>query len=85
MIQGNNSTALASLILGILGVTMILPFIGSLIAVILGYSAKKQIRVSKQEGTGLATAGLILGWIGLVFTAIGILFVVALISSTLEG
>lgn len=85
MIQGNNSTAVASLVLGILGITMILPFIGPLLAVIMGYSAKKQIRASGQEGTSLATAGLVLGWIGLAFTAIVVLFFIVLISSSMSG
>jgi hypothetical protein len=68
--------ALISLISGILGLTLI-PFIGSVVAVITGPMAKKEIQASNGSlsGDGLATAGIILGWIGIalgVLTACGV-------------
>lgn len=62
----NSTTAIVSLITGILGVTF-LPVIGSIIALITGYMAKKEISESHGAlaGTGMATAGIILGWIGI--------------------
>lgn len=56
--------AVASLILSILW----LGGIGSLIALGLGYAAKRQIAQNdrEQRGHGLAVAGIILGWIGLI-------------------
>ena len=69
----NSSMSIISLITGILGITFI-PFIGSIIALITGYMAKKEIRASGGAlgGDGLATAGLVLGWIGVGLGVIGI-------------
>ena len=65
--------ATASLIFGILGLTL-LPTLGSIVAVILGYMAKSEINSSagQLEGSGLATAGLVLGYIGLGLTLLGL-------------
>lgn len=57
-----NGKAIASLVFGILW----LFGLGSLLAVILGHMAKKEIDRSegRQSGRGIAVAGLILGWLG---------------------
>jgi len=59
--------ALVSLIAGITGWT-ILPFLGSIVAIITGHMAKSEI--SKSGGTvtggGMATIGLILGYLAVV-------------------
>lgn len=41
-------------------------WVGSALALIFGYMAKRQIRESQgtQGGSGVATAGIVLGWIG---------------------
>lgn len=54
--------AIASLVLGVLWIY----WIGSILALIFGYLAKKEIRESSDqlEGKGLATAGIVLGWVG---------------------
>ncbi|WIG56014.1 MAG: hypothetical protein OJF61_001802 [Rhodanobacteraceae bacterium] len=73
-----SSLAIVSLIFGILAYVF-LPFLGALIAVICGHSARSEIRRAPPgsiEGDGLALAGLILGWIQLAFTAIAIVFAV---------
>lgn len=69
----NNSTALISLIAGILGLT-ILPVVGSIVALVTGNTAKKEIQQSAgtQGGEGLAQAGIILGWIGIGLAVLGI-------------
>jgi len=63
----NSSTATISLIMGILGLTL-LPFLGSVVALFTGYSARSEINQSGGMigGGGMATAGIILGWIGIV-------------------
>lgn len=71
----SNTMALVSLISGIVGLTL-LPFIGSVVAVITGFMARKQIAQTGEEGSGLATAGLIMGWIGVV---LGILIVILVV------
>ena len=73
-----SSLAIVSLIFGILAYVF-LPFLGALIAVICGHSARAEIRRAPPgtiEGDGLALAGLILGWIQLAFTALAIVFAI---------
>ena len=77
--QPQNSTmALVSLIAGILGLTMI-PFLGSIVAVITGPMAKREIAESggTLAGENLAQIGMILGWIGIGLGAIGCCIFVA--------
>jgi hypothetical protein len=61
--------ATAALVFGVLGLTM-LPFIGPIIAVFLGVSARRRIAASagRVDGKGLADAGLALGIAGLLIT-----------------
>jgi len=77
----DSSLAIVSLIAGIIGWTVI-PFIGSIVAVITGHLAKKEIRESggAMAGDGMALAGLILGYtmIGFVLLA-AIVVIVALL------
>lgn len=69
----NNSTAIISLIAGILGLTL-LPTVGSIVAIITGSMAKKEIQQSggAQGGMGMAQAGIILGWIGIALLVLSI-------------
>lgn len=59
-----SSMAVISLVMGILGWTVI-PFIGSIVAIVTGHMARAEIRRRplQLEGDGLALAGLIMGWI----------------------
>jgi hypothetical protein len=56
--------AVASLVMGILGWT-VLPLLGSILAIVFGYSARNEIRQrpGELEGEGMAMAGLVLGWL----------------------
>jgi len=69
----NSTMALVSLIAGITGLT-ILPTVGCIVALITGYMAKKEIReaAGAMGGEGMATAGLILGWIGIGLSVVGL-------------
>jgi len=60
--------AVWSLILGIIGLPLC-PFLASPIAIVLGYQSKKRIRESggQLEGSGMATAGVVLGWLGIAY------------------
>lgn len=75
-----NTMALLSLLAGIAGLT-IFPFLGSIVAVILGPLAKREIAASNgaQGGEGLATAGTILGWVGIGLTFLGVCLVAVLV------
>lgn len=62
-----NGYAVASLVLGLL--ICFCP--ASALAVVYGHRARKQLRRDPtQQGAGLATAGLVLGYLGLAFTAL---------------
>ena len=65
-----DGNAVASLVLGILGITVI-PFICSILAIILGRASIGDARRRGERSSGMATAGVILGWIGV---AIPVLF-----------
>jgi hypothetical protein len=65
--QRTNGLAVASMVLGILWIY----WIGSILALVFGYIARKQIRERGESGSGMAVAGIVLGWVG-----IGILVVV---------
>jgi hypothetical protein len=54
--------AVASLVLGITWIF----WLGSILALIFGYMALSQIKKSHDRGRGLAIAGVVLGWIGMV-------------------
>ena len=71
----NSNLALASLILGILGWTVI-PTIGAIAAIITGHMAKNEIKSSLGAlgGDGMATAGLVLGYANI---AIGVCICIA--------
>lgn len=68
-----NTMAVVSLVAGILGLSL-LPVVGSIVAVITGPLAKREIAASGggQSGEGLATAGAVLGWVGIGLTVIGL-------------
>ena len=66
--------AIASLVLGVLWIY----WIGSILALIFGYLAKNEIRDSPEpiDGNGLATAGIVLGWVGMGTLTLVILLVI---------
>jgi hypothetical protein len=70
-----NSLAIAAMVLGAaevftLGLTAI-P------AVLCGHLARKQIRQTRQSGGGLATGGLVLGYLAIIFWALRLVIAVA--------
>ena len=75
-----NSLAVASLVFGI--AEFFTAGITAVPAVVLGHKARRQIRMTGEQGSGMATAGLILGWtaIGLfaLLVAVAVLAAVAL-------
>ena len=72
-----SGTAIASLVFGVLS-WIALPFIGALLAVVLGHSARGEIRRASPgaiDGDGMALAGLILGWVHLALFVAIIMFI----------
>ena len=71
-----SSLAIISLVSGLLGWS-VLPFIGSIVAIITGHLARSEIRRDPGlEGDGLAVAGLVLGY---AMVGVAILSVLALL------
>lgn len=62
---GTNGKAIASLVLGIVGVIIFGIILGPL-AIVFAVLAKKEIARTGQGGNGMATAGLVLGIIAIV-------------------
>lgn len=71
---GTSKKAIWSLVVGILSLLCCSVITGP-IAIVLSRSAKSDIATTGQEGSGLATAGLVLGIIGLVLGVIQIILI----------
>lgn len=71
-----STLAIVSLIAGICGWS-VLPFLGTVAAIITGHMARGEIRRShgSLDGDGMAIAGLVLGWGQVIITVLGLLFV----------
>jgi hypothetical protein len=81
-----NGMAIASLIMGISGF-LCLPGLGSILALIFGYLGKGQVARSQgaQDGRGMALAGIVLGWIGLILTLVVAGLIVASVIAVVES
>lgn len=72
--------AIASMVLGILWIY----WIGSILALVFAFQARKEIRESGGSvgGAGMATAGMVLGWVGVGFLAIvGVIILIGVVAS----
>lgn len=74
-----STLSIVSLVTGILG-WFLLPIVGAIAAIITGHMAKSEIRNSMGTltGDGLATAGLVLGYIQVVFILVPVCVIVVL-------
>jgi caspase domain-containing protein/uncharacterized protein DUF4190 len=76
---GTNGLAVASLVLSLVWIYGI----GSIAAILFARSAKKQIAKTGQTGRALATAGAVIGWIGLAL--VGLIIIIAIIAAANSG
>ena len=67
--RATNGLAVAAMVLGILWIW----WVGSILALVFGYIALRQIRASNQSGRGMAVAGIVLGWVGLAVAIVGLI------------
>ncbi|MGH8063258.1 MAG: DUF4190 domain-containing protein [Pseudoxanthomonas sp.] len=75
-VRQNSSLAIISLVAGILGWTL-MPFLGSLVAIVTGHMARKEIRRDPTlDGDVMAVIGLVLGWASVIVWIVGILMFV---------
>lgn len=74
----SSTLAIVSLVSAILGFTFA-PVIGTIVALITGYMARGETRSipPKASGDGMATAGIIMGWIQVGLFVIGICCLIA--------
>ena len=74
MPRQTSTLAIISLVSGLLGWT-VLPFLGSIVAVICGHMARKEIRQQpdRLEGDGLAIAGLVLGYLSIAMAVLAVM------------
>jgi hypothetical protein len=79
----SSGKATAALVLGILGLVFC-PLICSVLALVFGYQSRKEIDASggRIGGRGSATAGIVLGWVGVVIT---VLFIILIVIGVLAG
>ncbi len=81
-VSNSNSLAVVSLIFGILA-WCVLPIVGAIVAIVCGHLARGEIRRALPdapvEGSGMALAGLVLGYVQLVFGLLAMLVVLGLI------
>ncbi|WP_374013755.1 DUF4190 domain-containing protein [Pseudoxanthomonas koreensis] len=73
-IRQTSSLAITSLVAGILGWSLV-PFLGTVVAIVTGHMARKEIRNSAGhlDGDGLAIGGLVLGWLAVATWLVGVL------------
>lgn len=64
--RSTNTKAVASFVLGVIGLTGVL-FVAAIVAIVLGKRSRAEMEASDQRGGGLAGAGVVLGWIGLIW------------------
>lgn len=77
--QRTSGYAIASLILGIAGF-FVFPIVPSILAIVFGQKARDELRRDPTiGGEGLATAGIVLGWVGIALLGIGLFFLLLLL------
>jgi hypothetical protein len=74
-----NGLAIAALVVSLVSLVMCPPV--GLAAAIMGHIARKQVAERREEGAGMALAGIIVGWIGVALSAAIALFYLAVLSS----
>jgi uncharacterized membrane protein len=77
--RGTNSLAVASLICGI--AQFVAGPLPTIPAIVLGHMARREIRRTGEDGNGLATVGLVLGWAGLSLMVLVALIALAIVAA----
>jgi hypothetical protein len=81
----SNALAIASLVCGLAQVIPVLWPLAWIPAVVLGHVSRHQIRRTGEAGSGLALAGLILGWIGFGLLVLALVAGVAVVAAHGDG
>jgi hypothetical protein len=88
--HSNNTLAVVSLVAGIASFFgHIIPFVGgftlALVAIITGHMARGQIRRTGEAGMGMATAGLVIGYIHMALIAVVFVFFFGVVIAVLTA
>lgn len=78
-----NGLAIASLVCGLLQFAV--PLVPTILALVFGYTARRQIRERGESGEGMAKAGIILGWVGVALGVLAVLFFFAAFAALDKG
>ncbi|MDM8084288.1 DUF4190 domain-containing protein [Cellulomonas cellasea] len=73
-----NNLGVWSFVLGLVGIVLSCGFFTGIPAVIVGSKAKKAVASGEANNSGLATAGIILGWVAIALSVLGIIFFIAI-------
>ena len=78
LVLPSSTLAIVSLVSGLLGFSFV-PVVGGIVALITGYMARAETRSipPRASGDGMATAGIIMGWVQIGLLVIGICCAVA--------
>ncbi|GMA35999.1 DUF4190 domain-containing protein [Demequina litorisediminis] len=77
-----NPLAVVAIVFAAIGLVGLPPVISSVVGIICGSIAKKQIAASGDDGIGMAKAAVLVGWIGLALVLLVFLFVFVLIATS---
>ena len=80
VVPRTNQMAVASLVCGLCQVFFW--FVAGVPAIVFGHVARRQIRQTGEAGSGMATAGLIMGYVGVLIPLIALIAAVAAFSGT---
>jgi hypothetical protein len=78
-----NGLAIAALVVSLVSLVSCPP--AGLAAAIMGHISRRQITERREEGAGMALAGIVIGWIGVALSAGFALFFIAIIASSSSG
>ncbi len=76
-----NGLAIWSLVLGLVGLLAGCGFFAGIPAIIVGGRAKRAVAEGQANNPGMATAGVVLGWVATILSILGIIGVIALFAT----
>ena len=74
-----NKVAMWSLASSFAGLAMVFPIAGSILGILGGRKAVRQIDQTGEGGGGIAEAAIVFGWFGLVSSSIGLIGIIAIV------
>lgn len=79
-----NVLSIVALVSGIAGLT-VLPFVASIVAIITGHMSRAEMRRTGEKGEGFSLAGLIMGYVGIVYGVLLVIFLIFIFGIIMAG